>query len=80
MNPQMTQRNADQEVRNKAIIACRKSGQSPDNHFPQVVKMVRIGSGATRNIEDHIEDFLGMVEIGSCAKRKAVGAKAGQIG
>jgi len=36
----------------KAIRACENSGQSSENHFSQVVKMVRIGSGAEREIED----------------------------
>ena len=36
----------------KAIVACENSGQSADDHFSQVVKMVQIGSGAQREIED----------------------------
>jgi DNA-damage-inducible protein D len=39
-------------VINKAIEACKNSGQPADNHFSQVVKMVQIGSGAEREIED----------------------------
>jgi DNA-damage-inducible protein D len=39
-------------VIDKAITACKKSGQPEDNHFSQVVKMVQIGSGAERKIED----------------------------
>lgn len=36
----------------KAITACDNSGQPAENHFSQVVKMVRIGSSAQREIED----------------------------
>ncbi|MBA4391080.1 MAG: DNA damage-inducible protein D [Syntrophus sp. (in: bacteria)] len=39
-------------VIDKAITACKKSGQPEDNHFSQVVKMVQIGSGAEREIDD----------------------------
>lgn len=36
----------------KAIKACNNSEQPAENHFSQVVKMVRIGSDAKREIED----------------------------
>lgn len=36
----------------KAVKACKNSAQPVDNHFSQVVKMVRIGSGAEREVED----------------------------
>jgi len=36
----------------KAITACEQSGQSVDDHFSQVGKMVTLGSGAVREIED----------------------------
>jgi DNA-damage-inducible protein D len=39
-------------VISKAITACDKSGQSTADHFSQVVKMVQIGSGAEREVED----------------------------
>ncbi len=39
-------------VINKAKIACQKSEQQEKNHFVQVDKMVRIGSGAERNVGD----------------------------
>ncbi len=39
-------------VINKAKTACQNSGQDADDHFVQVDKMVRIGSGAERNIFD----------------------------
>ena len=29
-------------------IACKKSGQGIQNHFPEVRKMVKLGSGALR--------------------------------
>jgi DNA-damage-inducible protein D len=37
----------------KAMQACENSGQAIENHFSQVVKMVTIGSGAEREIEDY---------------------------
>jgi len=33
-------------------VVCQKSEQEVDNHFVQMDKMVRIGSGAERNIFD----------------------------
>jgi DNA-damage-inducible protein D len=36
----------------KAMEACRQSGNAVDDHFSQVAKMVDIGSGARREIED----------------------------
>ena len=39
-------------VIDKAVTACEKSGQKTENHFPQVEKLVKIGSGATRDIGD----------------------------
>lgn len=36
----------------KAIEACRQSGNAVDDHFSQTVKMVEIGSSAKREIED----------------------------
>jgi DNA-damage-inducible protein D len=37
----------------KAISACENSAQEPGNHFSQVVKMVKLGSGSQRDIEDY---------------------------
>lgn len=36
----------------KAMEACRQSGHAVEDHFSQTVKMVHIGSGARREIED----------------------------
>jgi DNA-damage-inducible protein D len=36
----------------KANEACRNSGQPVENHFEDVLDMVRIGSGAVRKVED----------------------------
>lgn len=36
----------------KSIEACRNSNQDPNDHFSQVGRMVEIGSGAEREIED----------------------------
>ncbi len=40
------------KVINKAKISCEQSKQSLENHFSQVVKMVEIGSGAKRELND----------------------------
>lgn len=37
----------------KAMEACRQSGYDVDDHFSQTAKMVDIGSGAKREIEDY---------------------------
>lgn len=37
----------------KAMEACRQSGYEVDDHFSQAAKMVDIGSGAKREIEDY---------------------------
>jgi DNA-damage-inducible protein D len=39
-------------VIDKAKIACQTSGHSVEDHFPDVRKMVDIGSGAERPIDD----------------------------
>ena len=39
-------------VINKAKEACKNSEQQVENHFAQVDKMVKIGSGAERNVGD----------------------------
>ena len=36
----------------KAKEACVKAGENPDNHFPHVGKMVTLGSGAQREVND----------------------------
>lgn len=36
----------------RAKLACKNSGQEPENHFPRVENMVEIGSGAKRDIGD----------------------------
>lgn len=38
----------------KAMEACRQSGHEVEDHFSQTAKMVDIGSGAKREIEDHL--------------------------
>lgn len=41
-------------VLEKAIEACRQSGHGVENHFSRTAKMVDIGSGARREIEDYL--------------------------
>jgi DNA-damage-inducible protein D len=38
----------------KAMEACRQSGHEVEDHFSQTAKMVDIGSGAKREIEDYL--------------------------
>jgi len=45
---------AFERVIEKAIEACKNSGQQPENHFVQMNNMVQIGSGAQREVEDYI--------------------------
>lgn len=40
------------KVIEKAQVACQGSGHEPDDHFLDVTKMVDLGSGATRAIDD----------------------------
>jgi DNA-damage-inducible protein D len=40
------------KVVEKAMTACEKAGQSVANHFSRVGKMVPLGSGAEREVED----------------------------
>ena len=42
------------EVIKKSITSCKSSEQDPKDHFARVDKMVKIGSGAIRNIGDII--------------------------
>lgn len=37
---------------NRAIESCETTGSDPNNHFRGVTKMVKLGSGAERAIED----------------------------
>lgn len=42
-----------QRVVDKARQACQHSGQNPDNHFVEINKMVGLGSGAKRPVQDY---------------------------
>ncbi len=42
-----------QKVIDKAMLACRNSGFDANDHFPDVRKMVDIGSGSKRKIKDY---------------------------
>ncbi len=37
----------------KAVTACQNSGENPENHFSQMGKMVSLGSGSQREVEDY---------------------------
>ena len=41
------------KVINRAMLACKNSGYEVDDHFPEVRKMVEIGSEAKRNLIDY---------------------------
>ena len=41
-----------QAVIEKARVACKESGNDPEDHFVEVNKMVQIGSGAERKVDD----------------------------
>lgn len=45
--------NKFKRVIEKATVACLQSGQSVENHFSQVGKMVELGSGSKREIGDY---------------------------
>ena len=45
---------AFERVIEKAIEACKNSGQQPEYHFVHVNNMVQIGSGAKREVEDYM--------------------------
>ncbi len=42
------------ETIKKAIQSCENAGIEVDNHFREVTKMVQIGSGARRNLQDYM--------------------------
>jgi DNA-damage-inducible protein D len=43
-----------EKVLDKAKIACNNAGEQIDDHFPDVRKMVNLGSGAEREIDDNL--------------------------
>lgn len=47
-----------EEAINRAMISCGQSGNNPDYHFAGAGKMVELGSGSVRNVEDyHLSRF-----------------------
>lgn len=48
----MRQYMAKSLVLDKAKVACQQSGQPVADHFAEMRKMVEIGSGAQREVED----------------------------
>ena len=42
------------EIIKKAMQSCENAGIEVDNHFREVTKMVQIGSGAKRNLQDYM--------------------------
>ncbi len=60
-------------VINKAKEACQNSEQQVEDHFVQVDKMVRIGSGAERNIFDlHLSRYACYLIIQNADPKKEV--------
>ncbi len=57
----------------KAKKACKNSGQSIDNHFPRVEKMVEIGSGARKDVGDiHLSRYACYLLIQNADPRKEI--------
>lgn len=50
----------------RAITSCEQSGNNPDHHFAGAGKMVELGSGSVREVEDY--------RLSRFAQRKNVGA------
>jgi hypothetical protein len=44
------------DVLDKAMTSCQQAGHAPENHFRRVAKMVKVGSGAERDIGDVMLD------------------------
>lgn len=42
------------DVLDRAISACRESGNSIEDHFSHVGKMVNLGSGSQREVDDYM--------------------------
>ena len=61
-------RNFEQTI-NRAIRACRNSGQDPADHFAEVSKMVSIGSGARRKLKDYQLSRYACYLIEMCARK-----------
>jgi len=38
---------------NRAMVSCRQSGNIPENHFAGAGKMVELGSGSNRTVDDY---------------------------
>ena len=61
------------EAIQRAIVACQKSGQEPADHFTGTGKMVRVGSGARRNIEDfHLSRYACYLVIQNADPEKEI--------
>lgn len=41
----------------RAITACKRSGQSPQNHFAYVSKMIKIAKGSAKEADRNIDDY-----------------------
>ncbi|MDB5157383.1 MAG: DNA protein family protein [Mucilaginibacter sp.] len=60
-------------VIDKAKEACKNSGQESDDHFPRVEKMVKIGSGAVRDVGDlHLSRYACYLVIQNADPSKEV--------
>ena len=57
----------------RAKIACKNSGFEPDDHFADIGKMVPVGSGAQREVEDYIlSRYACYLIVMNCDPRKAM--------
>src|ERR1035437_3400525 len=57
----------------KAKDACKNSGQTIEDHFPRVEKMVEIGSGAMKDVGDiHLTRYACYLIIQNADPRKEI--------
>jgi DNA-damage-inducible protein D len=62
-----------QKVLRKAIEACKQSGYSDLDHFAHVRKMVAIGSGAKRRVEDiHLSRYGAYLTVQNADPEKPI--------
>jgi DNA-damage-inducible protein D len=57
----------------RAMIACKNSGQKPEDHFGDVPKMVSLGSGSQRKVKDyHLSRYACYLIVQNAASEKPI--------